>query len=330
MPGRRPVTVLASVLILVLATLSGCSPAGDRSAALDAFLAAVSKPDRSMQLQADGQVQLAGIQVEFNADYRVIGEDVFGSSAMRGGEIGLVQGLALVQGHTVTSFGDDGVWSIDDRSYVVPDPFNLVTREGVELVGTAKREDLDLVQLRVKEPAAAAGALATYGNPVLSTLLVNSFAYDLFVTADGAPVVADVALAGSISGELAGPVEAQLTLRFAAWGGIHELDLPFEIDSFPEGTTFVADNAFSEDVIWRDAVGFELLVPACSRRTSDAFDGTEFDVRFAADDSPMEHALPTSDGPYRYSRVAANGGATDQRLPIVRAGATVECTDRSG
>jgi hypothetical protein len=311
-------TSLGAVLVgaAVLGS-AGCSSIGDPDAAAGAFIEAVTVSGRSLHVDAEGRARLVGPEVGFRAQYDVVGSEVLGSSSIDAGEMGLVQNLALVEGHTVTGFRE-GSWSLDERTYATPDPFAGLARDDVVLVGTDRRGDQDVVHLRLDQPVAAAGALATYGNPGLSTIRVDAFSYDLFVTADGVPLSADVSVTGSIGGELSGPIEGHVALRFSRWGELARLDLPFKVASFPAGTTFVADNASDDALIFVDLGGVKLLVAPCSRVASAVFDGTAFSVLRAVDGQAVMSLESTAGRPTRYGYLDNVTSMHGPDLPYVR------------
>lgn len=321
---RAPAVVAAAILVAT-GMVAACSPASDPSATARAFAAAVAKDDRSIRVDVTGHLS-APFGVQFSAGYDLVGADFVGSSVISSEGMALEQGLAGIDDHTFTRYGDGG-WGLDDRRFARPDPFAGVGSEDIEVIGTDRRDDRDVVHLRVKAADAALGVIALYGSHFLTTTRVERFEFDLYVSVDGAPISADVAVSGSVTGELAGPVAGVFALQFSGFGAT-ALEPPFTLATFPPGTAFVADNGYDEPIILRDAAGFELLVPACSRITDDAFDGSTIYARFAGDDQPILSTESAPGRPQRYILVAIDG-AHGEDLPYIEA-TKAPCTGRSG
>ena len=328
---RRMVAVMAAAIVTV--TTAACSSVADPEAAADAFVAAALAPDRSMHIEVEAETRLPLVgDAAFTSAFDLVGSEFYGTSTLRGLHMGgeaVEVRLASIAGVSFSAFFGAEHLGAESRPVMTPDPFAGLAPGDVEVVGTDRREDRDVVHLRISSSSAATGAIATLGHLGLGDILVDSSTFDVYVTADGAPVLAEIEVTAGTTGELSGILEAGFRIHFSRWGELAELPVPFEIDRFPPGTTFVADNRYDEDVIWRDAAGHELLVVGCSRVISPDFEGTAFTVEFASDGQAILSMEPGGDL-VRHSTVGPGRSDFGGELPILRLASPEPCGGRDG
>jgi hypothetical protein len=332
MPRSRPTRIATTAVVAaaIAVATSGCSPVADPDAAADAFVAAALAPGRSTHLRSEAEAILPLVgDAGFTSEFDLVGPEFYGTSTMHAMGEEVEVRLASIAGVSFSAFFGAETLGAESRLVTAPDPFAGLTRGDVEVVGTDRKEGHDVVHLRIGSDSAAVGAIATLGHLGLGNVLVDASAFDLFVTADGTPILAEIDVTASATGELSGTLEAGIRIVFSRWGELAELPVPFEIDRFPVGTTFVADNRYDEGLVWRDGAGHELAVEACSRGTSADFDGTAFTVEFASDGVAIMSTEPANE-PIRYSSVGARSSISGWELPILRQASPEPCTGRDG
>ena len=280
--ARLARTAAVAVFVGLVAGCGGGAAIANPADVIDTFVTQTQASDRSMHVTASGRIKTTMFATTFTSTYDFNGSDYTGIATIEMPALGRI-GLEVMRVGDIgfTRFGDRD-WGAGDAGTVPgADPFADLAAATIVDAGTEHREGRTLLHLQVTEPLALVGALALSTDQNVRNATALTGTYDVYVDQMGVPVSGSASINGFLTGEITGPFTSTVTFTVSGWGSEVTIDPPFPVNTFPRGTTFVADNGTSETLTWRDSAGIELVVPPCTRASSTTFDGRRFTVSTA-------------------------------------------------
>jgi hypothetical protein len=313
MPAARLPRVV--VALALLGAGCGAKPIADPASIIALFMTGTQAADRSMHIEASGRITTPMFETTFSSVYDFQGADFRGVAKLETpglGDLGRYESDVIRVANVGFSRFGNRDWTIGGGLPL--DPFAGIDPTTVSARETEIHDGRSSLHLAITSPEAFAGALGLTTNQAVQGATAVTGTYDVVVDDRGIPLSARATVEGSLTGEMSGPFTATVIFAVNGWGTGASVTAPFPVNTFPPGTTFVADNGTAAVLTWHDAAGHVLVVQPCSRASSTTFDGRSFIVTNAAG-VVVDRTEPDSTSAWQWGFEGSDGNGEGGGLP---------------